>query len=149
MYKYLKDDVKDVIKDLHKTKKITLGYSGCYTPFSSSLRTKTQKEADDYVLKEVKDLLSESSLEEVRTCIRFLKDHQSLKTKTIRPYTSYWIKSVVELWSDEYISNGAMIVALILEGYNCKNSGGLNMSFNISFAKLKRIKEDLARKKNT
>ena len=150
MYKYLKDDIKDVIKDVHKNKNITVGYSGCYCKYSPTLVDMSQQEINDYIQKEVKELLSESAIEEVRSCLRFLKAHNTLKTKTIRPYTSYWIKSVVELWSDEYISNGSLIVALVLEGYNYEQiHSGKNMMFNISFAKLKKIKSELARKKNS
>ncbi|MEO7205700.1 MAG: hypothetical protein ABI356_14540 [Steroidobacteraceae bacterium] len=56
------------------------------------------------------------------------------RTKTIRRgIGSYGLKHKAELWLDTYISNGAFIAAVYLEGYAIERNGP-NANFSLSYA---------------
>jgi len=87
---------------------------------------------------------------EVQLCRDWLKAYAE-KTNTPRPRSSsYGLKHVVETWAGTYVSNGAFIVAAMLEGYTITPSGpdSLNAHFNMSLRKWKARKEQAAAEVN-
>lgn len=62
----------------------------------------------------------------------FATRRQSINTRL----GSYWLKHIVERTVGEYVSNGSLIVAAMLEGYDVHPiaHGNLNAFFNVSLA---------------
>ena len=71
-------------------------------------------------------------IESVGVCRRWI-DKFAHKTARIRySPTSYYLKHVVERWSDRYISNGSFIIAAAISGYRWIPHNHVNAVFNLA-----------------
>ena len=78
--------------------------------------------------------------EEVDKCTKFIRKFLVKRETINKKYWSYWLKHRVEDYyknftNDNYVSNGAFILAMYLEGYEIQEQG-VNAYFNASFKKL-------------
>ncbi len=76
---------------------------------------------------------------QIALCVEFIRT-RCLRTKRVRPYSSYYLKHLVEEWtkrrdnpSDAYIANGAFIEAARREGFTIKRLDArcVNAKFNM------------------
>jgi hypothetical protein len=70
---------------------------------------------------------------QVALCREWLRAFIRPRTRFNAEYSSYVLKHRVQAWADEYVSNGAFIVAAMREGYRVQPRGKLNANFNMSF----------------
>jgi hypothetical protein len=91
----------------------------------------TKEDYDKAFSDEVDYLYNHKS--EIQDCLEWLLTAEKRKSMNVCR-SSYGIKHIVEKHCKRYVSNGALIVAAIMAGFNIKQcrAGGANVYLNIS-----------------
>lgn len=83
---------------------------------SNGLRPHGSDRRDSAPFSQRAELVSRSGVGEIALCQRFIRERMHPLTSTARALSSYELKHRVEHASGRYVSNGAFIAALIIEG---------------------------------
>jgi hypothetical protein len=81
-------------------------------------------------------LLTESGIEDIRIACDWIGANLHKAHRVNKMHTSYGLKHVMERDNQHYVTNGAFIVAMLIEGYNM-NYLSLNPSFNVTTASVR------------
>ncbi len=83
-------------------------------------------------------------IEELDEVIEFIKNNLKLTKNINRKHSSYGLKHILERLMNKGISNGELITAMLICGYDYKRyKSGLNCYFNVGNVNEKKLKEAL------